>query len=72
MAGEPRFVALSAMVDARQAFDANAATTEGSAISFCAEQGDRADLQVEVHGSTGSWLLALWKVADLGPGEARW
>lgn len=72
MSGEPRLLALSASIDARRLYDVTGRGSDGSAIAFCAEQGDRGYLEVEMRGGAGTWLLAIWKVATLEMGEKAW
>ncbi len=65
LAGAPRLVALTASVDAHQAYDAAMQGQDSAAVAFCVQQVDRVDLQVEMRGTASTWLLASWKVAEV-------
>jgi hypothetical protein len=62
MRGDPRSVALSAKVDTRVAFDANAGLIDSAAVAFCSGGAEKARLEVEVRGSAVAWLLDIWQM----------
>ena len=62
MRGEPRAVVLTARVDTRVAFDANAGLIDNAAVAFCSTSGERVKVEIEVRGNAVAWLFSLWEV----------
>ena len=62
--GDPRSVTLTAKVDTRTAFDANAGLIDGSAVAFCSAGADEARIESEIRGSAVAWVLAVWRIGS--------
>lgn len=69
--GEMRFLTLSAEVDGKTSFDSNVGLFDGTAVSFCAERGPHALLEVDARGRAVAWVLSVWKTGSITLGEAR-
>jgi hypothetical protein len=69
--GDPRSVTLTAKVDTRIAFDANAGLVDGSAVAFCSGGTDRVRIDTEVRGSAIAWVLDIWRVGYRAFDEGR-